>query len=79
LGHELRRPEGDYLRDDIHELRVGFRGINYRILHFFHGREAAILAHGLVKERTVPSKDIELAILRKKKFEHHPERHTFRE
>jgi hypothetical protein len=22
LGHELRRPEADYLRDDIHELRI---------------------------------------------------------
>ena len=34
LGHELRRPEADYLRDDIYELRVGLQGINYRILYF---------------------------------------------
>jgi hypothetical protein len=27
LGHELRRPEADYLRDGIYELRVGLRGI----------------------------------------------------
>ena len=79
MGHELRRPEGDYLRDEIYELRVGFQGVNYRILYFFHGREAAILAHGLVKERVVPPKDIELVVLRKRKFERHPERHTFRE
>ncbi len=25
LGHELRRPEADYLRDDIYELRAGTR------------------------------------------------------
>jgi phage-related protein len=79
MGHELRRPEGDYLRDEIYELRIGFQGQNYRILYFFHGREAAILTHGLIKERIVPPKAIDLAILRKKKFERHPERHTFRE
>jgi hypothetical protein len=35
LGHELRRPEADFLRDKIYELRVNFKGINYRILYFF--------------------------------------------
>ena len=46
LGHELRRPEADLLRDGIYELRVGLQGLNYRILYFFHGRAAAVLAHG---------------------------------
>lgn len=32
LGHELRRPEGDYLRDGIHELRAMHAGLNYRML-----------------------------------------------
>ena len=32
LGHELRRPEADYLRDDIYELRVALQGVNYRML-----------------------------------------------
>ena len=27
LGHELRRPEADYLRDGIYELRVGLGGV----------------------------------------------------
>ena len=49
LGHELRRPEADLLRDGINELRVGFQHVNYRILYFFHGRVAAILAHGFTK------------------------------
>jgi hypothetical protein len=79
LGHELRRPEADYLRDGIYELRVGFRGINYRILYFFHGRMAAVLANGLVKEREVPPRDIEEAIRRNRKFELEPQRHTYKE
>jgi hypothetical protein len=58
LGHELRRPEADFLRDKIYELRIGLRGINYRILYFFHGATsvAAVLAHGIVKENAVPPK-----------------------
>src|SRR4030095_13013486 len=35
LGHELRRPEADYLRDGIYELRVGLQGTNYRLLYSF--------------------------------------------
>jgi phage-related protein len=79
LGHELRRPEADYLRDGIYELRVGLQGLNYRMLYFFYGRVAAVLVHGLVKEREVPPRDIEEAIRRKRKFELDPERHTYKE
>ena len=79
LGHELRRPEADYLRDGIYELRVGLRGINYRMLYFFHGKVAAVLAHGLVKEREVPPREVEEAIRRKRKFELDPGRHTYKE
>jgi phage-related protein len=79
LGHELRRPEADYLRDGIYELRVGLQGMNYRMLYFFHGRVAAVLVHGLVKEREVPPRDIEEAIRRKRKFELDPERYTYKE
>jgi phage-related protein len=79
LGHELRRPEADLLRNGIYELRVGREGMNYRILYFFHGRVAAVLAHGLTKEREVPSKDIERALERKRLFEEDPAGHTYRE
>lgn len=79
VGHELRRPEADILRDGIYELRAGFQGINYRILYFFHGRVAAVLAHGLVKERVVPSRDMNQAIERKRRFERDPDAHTYRE
>ena len=79
LGHELRRPEADLLRDGIYELRVGLQGLNYRILYFFHGRAAVVLAHGLVKERVVPPKAIEEALKRKQQFEQDPVTHTYGE
>lgn len=79
LGHELRRPEADLLKQGIYELRIGREGMNYRILYFFHGRVAAVLAHGLIKEREVPAKDIEKALERKRQFEQDPTTHTYRE
>jgi phage-related protein len=79
LGHELRRPEADLLRNGIYELRVELQSVNYRILYFFQGKVAAVLAHGLIKERVVPSREIELAIARKHKFEQAPERHAYQE
>ena len=33
LGHELRRPEADYLRNGIYELRASLAGSQYRILY----------------------------------------------
>ncbi len=79
LGHELRRPEADFLRDGIYELRAALQGINYRVLYFFHGREAVVLSHGLAKQRVVPPKEIERAIARKRKFEAAPQKHTYGE
>jgi hypothetical protein len=35
LGHELRRPEADYLRDGIYELRTKKGHTHYRMLYFF--------------------------------------------
>src|SRR5437016_9469097 len=75
IGHELRRPEADLLRDGIYELRVDFQGVHHRILYFFHGTLAAVVSHGLVKERAVPPKEIDRAVERKKRFEAHPQRH----
>lgn len=79
MGHELRRPEAELLRDGIYELRVGLQHINYRILYFFHGRVAAILAHGLTKEDRVPDNAIAAALMRKRRYEQAPELHTFKE
>jgi len=77
LDHELRRPEADYLRDGIHELRVSRQGVNYRMLYFFHGRAAVVLSHGVVKERVVPPIDIEKAVNRRTRFEASPAKHSF--
>lgn len=75
-GHELRRPEADYLRDGIYELRVRLQSVNYRMLYCFHGRTAAVVSHGIVKQRKVPAKEIDLAIVRKGLFEADSEAHS---
>ncbi|MGD0093102.1 MAG: type II toxin-antitoxin system RelE/ParE family toxin [Planctomycetota bacterium] len=46
LGHQLRRPEADYLGESIYELRTRLGHVNYRVLFFFHGNVAAVLASG---------------------------------
>ena len=79
LGHELRRPEADLLRDQIYELRVGVAGRNYRMLYFFHGNIAAVVSHGIEKERVVPPLEIDRAIHRRRKFMSNPAAHTFEE
>lgn len=80
MGHELRRPSADYLRDGIYELRAKHRNVQYRILYFFNGKDIAVLGHSIVKKTSaVPNQDIELAIQRKKKFEQNPKKHTYQE
>jgi len=76
-GHELRRPHAENLGNGLYELRVKFYKVNYRILYFFHGQDAAVVSHGLAKERIVPARQIALALERKKKFERDPRKHTF--
>jgi phage-related protein len=78
-GHALRRPEADYLRDGIHELRARQGHVNYRVLYFFHGQEAVVLAHALIKESEVPNADIERAKRRKAAFEENPKTHLYEE
>ena len=79
LGHELRRPEADYLRDGIYELRWALGHVNFRLLYFFHGRDVVVLAHGLTKEGRVPDRDIDTASERKTAFLKKPEDHTHTE
>ncbi len=78
MGYELRRPEADFLRDKIYELRAALRGIQYRMLYFFH-TSRGVISHGFTKtENKVPSSEIDLTVERKKKFESEPLKHTFR-
>lgn len=78
-GHELRRPQADFLRDGIYELRVRSGNVHYRILYFFHGRQAALLTNGFSKEGRVPNVEIERAIHRMKSFREDPAGHTYEE
>ncbi len=78
LGHEIRRPEGDYLRDGIYELRARLGTVNYRILYFFCAG-AAVISHGLEKETSVPDREVDTAVRRRQAFVADPETHTYRE
>jgi phage-related protein len=49
--------------------------VNYRILYFFHGRNAVALLHALTKERAVPDADVDRALERKRRFERDPQSH----
>lgn len=76
-GHELRRPQAEYLRDGIYELRIKRQKINYRILYFFHEKRA-IISHAIVKqEDKVPENEINIAIETKTKFMANPEKHKY--
>lgn len=77
-GHELRRPHADTLRNGIHELRVVSQHVNYRVLYFFHGR-TAVISHGVVKEGTVPPREIHIAVERKLRFAGDPAKYTYSE
>jgi phage-related protein len=80
LGYELRRPEADYLDEDIYELRVKCQAINYRVLYFFAGKQLVVVSHGLSKqEAQVPKREMQAAIDRRERFLADPERHTYRE
>jgi phage-related protein len=77
-GYELRRPIADYLREGIYELRARENKIRLRMLFFFHGKERAVVTHGLKKKTDeIPSVDIDRAIEKKNKYEAHAEAHTF--
>lgn len=77
MGHELRRPEADLLRDGIYELRARLGTVNYRILYFFHGRDITVLAHAIIKENEIPNVEINRALERKRIFVANPAAHTF--
>lgn len=78
-GHELRRPQADYLKDGIYELRVNRQGLNYRILYFFYNKQA-VISHGFVKQvKKVPEREIKIAVENKTEYFANPEKHTYKE
>jgi phage-related protein len=76
MGHLLRRPEADFLRDGIYELRVRHQNVNYRLLYFFIGKSVAVIAHGITKEDQVPSREIDRALERMRRFKENPRIHS---
>jgi len=68
LGREIDRPHVGFLEDNIWELRVKVRKVNYRLLFFFHGTKVAVVSHGFTKEKKVPPKEIETAVKRREAF-----------
>lgn len=78
LGHELRRPEADFLRDGIYKLRASYQGVHYRMLYFFAGKAVVVVSHGLTKKREVPPREIDQALDRKQLVEADFEKFTFR-
>lgn len=79
MGYELRRPEADFLRDGIYELRSALQGVQYRMLYFFH-QERAVITHGFTKKQNaVPPSEIDLALKRKSRYGDNPSKHTYKE
>jgi len=76
LGHELRRPETDYLKDGLYELRIRSGRVQYRLLYFFHGRNISVLVHAIKKEGRVAPAAIEIALRRKLQWENDPNLHS---
>jgi hypothetical protein len=76
FGYELRRPMADSLRDGIRELRPRVGTVNYRMLYFFYGQNAACLSHGLTKAGPVPDPEIDTAVRRKRLVERDPDKYT---
>ena len=69
VGFNLRRPQGDYLRDGIYELRVTLSGNNTRTLYFFCYETNIVLTHTFVKKhKKCQKKEIEKAIKCKEIF-----------
>jgi phage-related protein len=77
-GHELRRPEADYLERESYELRAKLGHVHYRMLYFFHAGKA-VISHGITKEGAVPDSEIDLAVQRKAMFARNPSKHTYLE
>lgn len=75
-GRDLRRPQADFLRDGIYELRVRRQRTNYRILYGFNGKDAVLLTQGIVKEDKVPKKEIDLALARLTRARENSDRHV---
>ncbi len=60
-GPRIRRPEADYLRDGIFELRIKVERNQHRILYFFNGGAIVLTNAFLKSSRQVPREEIDRA------------------
>jgi phage-related protein len=61
-GHMARRPQVEYLGNDIYELRVAIDQHQHRLLYFFHRRSIIVVTSGLLKNAgKVPQLEINRA------------------
>jgi hypothetical protein len=75
-GYRLQRPAAAPLGDGIHELRARVGTVQYRLLYFFWGGSAVIIACGLTKEAEVARAEIERALTARTLFDQDPARHS---
>lgn len=76
-GSTLARPYAAPLDQKIYELRARHRQVNYRLLYFFDGATAAVVAHGCTKEDVVDPADIQRAANRRQKYLSDPDSHRY--
>lgn len=77
-GHELRRPLADYLKDDIHELRIRDGLLRLRLLYFFHGVGVAVITQGFGKSTAaVPQRKLRIARRSRDAYRGDPAAHRF--
>jgi phage-related protein len=61
-GNRLRRPQVEYLGDDIYELRVKTLSGQFRFFYFFYVGNSIVVTHGIKKKtQKVPEHDLKLA------------------
>lgn len=69
-GPRLPRPYADHVRGKTRELRVGYSGVEVRILYAFLGTGEALLLHAFTKKRdAIRQVDIDTADQRLVEFE----------
>jgi phage-related protein len=74
---KICRPNGDYLRDDIYELRCDCNNGAYRLLYFFH-RKRAVVCHWVQKKSEKElDKAINVAVERKNLYFQDPDKRTY--
>ena len=62
VGNLARRPQADYLGNQMYELRIAIEQHQHRLLYFFHGRTLIVVTSGILKnEGKVPQAELERA------------------